>query len=261
MAPDSAVWLYAVTRGVPAERLAGLAGVGGGPVGLVEAAGLVAVVGTVPLAEFGEEPLARNLENLPWLETVARAHHHVVDTVARFGPVVPTRLATVYRDGARVGAVLMQRQAEFGTALDRVAGRVEWGVKAYAVPGASATAALVPDRVDERPGLAYLRRRRAQLAGRELAQQAALHSADQVHDVLGRHAEAARRHTPQDRRLIGDTGWMVLNGAYLAAAAATAEFATVVRELADRHPTIRLELTGPWPPYSFVAVQAGEAQR
>lgn len=256
MAPDTAIWLHAVTRGVPVDRLAGLAGVGGGEVSFVTAAGLVAVIAKVPLAEFGEEPLARNLENLPWLEMVARAHHHVVDTVARFGPVVPTRLATVYRDEPRVGAVLAQRQTEFGTALDRVAGRAEWGVKAYAV--ASAPAESVPDHVDERPGLAYLRRRRAQLSGREQAQQAALHSAEQVHDVLERHADAACRHSPQDRRLTGDTGWMVLNGAYLAAAAAAAEFATVVRDLADRHPTIRLELTGPWPPYSFVAMESGK---
>lgn len=260
MAEDSALWLHAVTRGVPAMRLAGLVGVGGGQVRLVEAAGLAGVVADVPLDEFGQEPLTRNLENLAWLENVARAHHHVVATVARLGPVAPTRLATIYRDEARVAEVLIAQHTDFEEALDRVAGRTEWGVKAYAIPGAAVEPPSTAEGAAERPGLAYLRRRRAQLSSTELAQQAAVHSAEQVHDALGQYAEAARRHTPQDRRVTGEAGWMVLNGAYLAGSEAADEFAAMVRQLAEQHPAIRLELTGPWPPYSFAAVEAEEAR-
>ncbi|MER6596745.1 GvpL/GvpF family gas vesicle protein, partial [Micromonospora purpureochromogenes] len=71
--------------------------------------------------------------------------------------------------------------------------------------------------------------------------------------ALAGYAAVARRHAPQDRRLSGAPTAMVLNGAYLVETAGVAGFAALVRELADRHPEIRLELTGPWPPYSFVA--------
>jgi hypothetical protein len=53
---------------------------------------------------------------------------------------------------------------------------------------------------------------------------------------------------------------MVLNGAYLVDAGHGARFADAVKALADRHRAIRLELTGPWPPYSFAAVQDEEPE-
>jgi hypothetical protein len=72
---------------------------------------------------------------------------------------------------------------------------------------------------------------------------------------------AARRHPPQDRRLSGTPDWMVLNGAYLVDAAMAIEFADSVRQLVSGYPTLRVELTGPWPPYSFAAVDDEEPAR
>jgi hypothetical protein len=97
MADEFGSWLYAVTDGTPGEWLRGASGVGGQPVRTVAAAGLTAAVTSVCLAEFGEEPLRRNLENLAWLEAAARKHHHVIEIIARHAPVIPIRLATVYR--------------------------------------------------------------------------------------------------------------------------------------------------------------------
>ena len=261
MAEDSGVWLHAVTRGVDPRRLAGRTGVGGGPTRTVEGGGLVAVVSSVDLDTFGEEALRRNLEDLAWLEAVARAHHDVVDAVGRMGAVVPARLATVYRDDARVAEMLGQRRADFTAVLDRIAGRTEWGVKMYAVPGAEpvATSAPAPDTTG--PGAAYLRRRREQLSATERTQQAAVRSAEEVHAALGDSAEAARRHPPQDRRLTGQSAPMVLNGAYLVDSRRAREFGQAVAAQADRHPALRLELTGPWPPYSFATLEDAETPR
>ncbi|MEV1287529.1 GvpL/GvpF family gas vesicle protein [Micromonospora sp. NPDC049679] len=256
MTGNHGVWLHLVARDLDPRQIVGLTGVGGAPLRAVEAGGLIGVVGTVDLDEFGEEPLRRNLENLPWLETVARAHHDVAQAVGRFGPVAPTRLATVYHDDTRVASVLAQRRTAFTAALDRVAGRTEWGVKAYAAAGTGAAAARpVPAGGGASPGMAYLQRRRAQLSASEAAQRAAVNGADEVHTALERHAEAGRRHKPQDERLTGAAGWNVLNGAYLVDAARAEEFATLVRQLGDAHPGLRLELTGPWPPYSFAVVE------
>ena len=45
---------------------------------------------------------------------------------------------------------------------------------------------------------------------------------------------------------------MVLNGIYLLDADRAAEFAAIARQFAAEHATLRVEITGPWPPYSFV---------
>ncbi|WP_460492431.1 GvpL/GvpF family gas vesicle protein [Dactylosporangium cerinum] len=52
------VWLHAVTRDADPCGLDGLTGIGGCAVRTVQAGGLVAVVSSVDLAQFGEEPCA-----------------------------------------------------------------------------------------------------------------------------------------------------------------------------------------------------------
>ncbi|MFG3556281.1 GvpL/GvpF family gas vesicle protein [Micromonospora sp. NPDC047557] len=245
------VWLHGVVRDVDRAVLATVTGMGGVPVRAVSAAGLVAVVSTAPLDEYGEEPLRRNLEDLAWLERAARAHHAVVEALARQGPVVPARLATVHTDDGRVAASLAARRAELSATLARLTGRGEWGVKGYLVPGASVPS--VAEAGGGGVGTAYLRRRRAQLTAREEHQQVASAAADAVHVALCEVAVAGRRHAPQDRRLSGVSTPMALNGAYLVDTAALPRFTELVGSLGSRHPGLRLELTGPWPAYSFVA--------
>ncbi|MER7891771.1 GvpL/GvpF family gas vesicle protein [Micromonospora sp. NPDC094482] len=253
---DAGRWLHGVVREADLGLLGAITGMAAEPVRPVRAAGLVAVVSDVPLTEYGEEALRGNLEDLAWLERAARAHHRVVDALTRAGAVVPARLATVHHDDARVAASLTERRAELVTLLDRLTGRGEWGVKGYVVPGTAPRAEQTAGPGGA--GAAYLRRRRAQLTAREDGQRAADSAAAAVHEALARHAVAARRHAPQDRRLSGAPTAMALNGAYLVDAGALAGFAGLVEALGTRHPELRLELTGPWPPYSFVAERSAE---
>jgi hypothetical protein len=245
---DTGVWMHAVVAAdVDPGNLTGMVGVAGTPVRTVAAAGIAAAVSDVPLAEYGEPALHRNLEDLHWLERVARTHHAVVEGLSQIGAVVPARLATIYHDDDRVARVLTERRDELFAVLDRLAGREEWGIKAYAV------ADVAPSDVsDDRTGTAYLLRRKAQLAAQRQGQQAAAEAAAAVHAALADYAVAARRHPPQDRRLSGADTAMALNGAYLVDREDLPSFATLVSDLAQHNPAIRLELTGPWPPYSFV---------
>ncbi|SCL14314.1 Gas vesicle synthesis protein GvpL/GvpF [Micromonospora rhizosphaerae] len=250
------VWLHGVVADADPAVLAGITGMDGRPVRAVRAVGLVAVVSAAPLTEYGEEALRRNLEDLAWLERAARTHHAVVDALSRAGAVVPARLATVYRDDDRVARVLTERRDELAGTLAGLTGREEWGVKGYVVPGAVPRSAEPAG--EGGTGAAYLRRRRAQLTAREEGQRIAAEAAATVHTALAGYAVAARRHAPQDRRLSGAATAMVLNGAYLIDRAALDGFSELVGALADRHPELRLELTGPWPPYSFVTEPSAE---
>ncbi|MCP9976975.1 GvpL/GvpF family gas vesicle protein [Actinomadura madurae] len=134
LAGDTAVYLYGVARGLDPAALGDAAGVAGAPVRGVRAAGLTALVSTVRLEEYGEAALRANLEDLAWLEATARAHHDVVDRAAHAAPTAPVRIATIYRDDARVAEVLAAQGERFAEVLDLVSGRSEWGVKAYAAP-------------------------------------------------------------------------------------------------------------------------------
>ncbi|MFI7104992.1 GvpL/GvpF family gas vesicle protein [Nonomuraea sp. NPDC050227] len=260
MATDQGVYLYAVTRD-EGEGPDGLAGVAGAPVRRLAHRGLAAFLSTVSLAEFGEEALRRSMEDLAWLEETARAHHRVVEAVAALRPTAPVRLVTVYTGEAQVRELLDERHEQFDAVLARVAGRREWGVKAYAVPGGAEPAADPQGATqDATPGAAYLNRRRAALRSREADWRQAAEQARAVHEALMDVAVVGRCHRAQDPQLSGRREQMVLNGAYLVDDARAAEFARVIEDVADRGVTV--ELVGPWAPYSFAALdQDGEAAR
>ena len=249
------IWVYAITERVDLTPLTQIKGVGGRQVHTVEAAGLTAVAEDVGMAEFGEEALRRNLEDLDWLETTARAHHGVIDAVAQQGPLVPMRLATVYSGDELITAMLTEQSADFRSALRRISGHLEWGVKVYAErqPEASdeSAGATTASRPGDGAGTAYLQRRRNQLAAQKNARRETLASAELIHAELSRYADETRVHAPQAPQLTGIKAPMILNAAYLLDSARGEDFAAAVAGLADQHPGLRLELTGPWPPYSF----------
>lgn len=107
--------------------------------------------------------------------------------------------------------------------------------------------------------MAYLRRRRDALSARRDSWREAAESARLAHAALGRHAAESRLHAPQSPQLSGRTEPMVLNAAYLLDDDRAGQFAQAVAALNDRNPRLRLELTGPWPPYSFAEPDTGGA--
>ena len=257
----SAVWAYAVAEHVRPACLDEMEGVGGGPVRAVTAAGLMAIAGDVPAAEFGEAALRRNLENLAWLEATARAHHRVIEAIAGEAPVVPMRLATVYRDDAGTAASLTERAGDLRAALARIRAHKEWGIKAYAARPAGPGAAGDPDPAprDSGPaaagsGAAYLARRRQELSAHERARRDVAASAEQIQARLAALADEGRLHPPQSPQLAGHSAQMILNAAYLVADEREGDFAAAVADLAGRNPAVRIEITGPWPPYSFAGL-------
>ncbi|HEX5565378.1 MAG TPA: GvpL/GvpF family gas vesicle protein [Streptomyces sp.] len=268
------VYAYAVVRAaaVPDDLLEGLRGVAGAPVHVLcdtgpgntgaAGTGLGALVSPVPAADFDEAPLRARLEDLPWLERTARAHQRVVDTVASAACVLPMRLATVYRGEAKVRAVLAGDRERFGSALGALDGRIEWGVKVYADLSGSPGGEDSPERAapaaagrTAASGRDYLRQRGAARRARDERLRRAEEMTGRVHGALSELAERACLHRPQDSRLSGREGENLLNAAYLVPRERASEFALRVDELAERSAGLRVELTGPWAPYSF----AGEA--
>lgn len=247
MTNDNCVWVYAVADDIDP---AALIGIGGADVRRIAAAGLVAAVSSVPADQFGEAALRRNLENLPWLEQTARAHHAVIEAVAKEHTTVPMRLATVYTSDEGAAEMLRDRAADLRQALARITARSEWGVKIYPAleqpPGPS-------EPQKEKPGAAYLKRRKAELNARQDARQQALTSAEAIYHELSVLADAARTYPPQSPEIAGSPTSMVLNAAYLVPDDRADEFAAAVTTLAAKHPSVQLSLTGPWPPYSFVS--------
>ncbi|RSS78515.1 GvpL/GvpF family gas vesicle protein [Streptomyces sp. WAC06614] len=269
------VYVYAVTGTPPGpppdDLVAGLVGVAGRPVALLAApgAGPVAfVVSDVPRSGWTQEALRSHFEDLRWVEATARAHHQVIDSLAARATVLPLRLATLYEDRARALQALAARGEEFAARLERLRGYTEFGVKVYVsrvpepaaepaqgpAPGPAGTTAGAPP---VSPGKAYLRARRAQHHAHEDRYRHAQLAAERIAAVAGRYAAEQVRHPVQRGPLAAAAdGENVLNDAFLVAAAEAGAFRTEVVAAAEDLPGIRVEVTGPWAPYSFAAAPA-----
>ncbi|MFG1671220.1 GvpL/GvpF family gas vesicle protein [Streptomyces sp. Y7] len=254
-------YVYAVCRPFRSALQAQLTGVAGAPPKQLTHHGLVAVVSSVPEADFAEGPLRAHLEDLDWLTVTARAHQQVIDALTAVTTPLPLRLATVFRDDSGVRTMMEAREEDFRRVLDRLEGRVEWGVKVYVdrEPAEAAEPAEPgPPEHGAGSGRDYLRRRRMQTRAHEDVWQRATEFSGRLHETLSAFAEDSRLHAPQSAALSTASGQNVLNAAYLVPRADSEEFVELVDREKDDVPGIRVELTGPWAAYSFTAEFAEE---
>ncbi|MEV5969587.1 GvpL/GvpF family gas vesicle protein [Streptomyces sp. NPDC051921] len=255
-------YAYAVVRPASAldeDALRGVEGVASAAVRLVDAGAVAAAVSSVPEGEFSEEALKVRLENLDWLERVARAHHGVVEFLAARTTVLPLRLATVYVDDARVRDVLHRGAETFTRMLNRFADHVEWGVKVYAEAPRGPAAPDGADADAPDPGRAYLRRRRQQREDRGAAWSAAAEAVRRIEAEAGGVAVELAHHRPQQGQLAVGTGENVANDSYLVPNDRSDEFCERVRRSTLDLPGVRVEITGPWAPYSFAVLTEPDA--
>jgi len=257
--PALGLYLYGIVRAD--VRITGeLPGVdSSSSVFLLEGSELAAIVSSVPLEEFGEEPLRENLNEVAWLEEKARAHEGVLEALLESTTVVPTRLCTIFSDEKQVREMMSRERDALLEALERLEGKAEWGVKAFAGSGALERAALerAKEGADEEsvsPGAAYMDRRRREARARENAEEIADGWAQAIHERLARCAAEALLNPLQRREVSGRDGDMLLNGVYLVEDEKVEQFRELASELADDYCTrgVLVELTGPWPAYNFV---------
>lgn len=229
---------YAVTRDHT------LAPVGPAGIRLITSRGLALVVADVELAPFAA--LATNpahwatepAEDDP-LVMLARRHDVVVRAVFEHQPVLPLRFGTILRDEQAAVRLLAGHHDGARARLDRVDGHREWGVRARAA--APEEPAAQPDGMS---GTEYLAMRRDRLVATARTKRDAFTAAGALHEALTRHAAET---VPRNRK----SATPLLDAAYLVSADAEPAF----HAEAACHGDLAVEVTGPWPPYSFVRLE------
>ena len=262
-AGPSLVYLYGLTDAALAETaVEDVEGIAPGrPIRVVRGQGVAAVVSDVPPEEFSREALTENLNELPWLEVLARSHARVLDHLVSHGAVLPARLATIYRSDDQVREVLDRERAIFARTLDRLQGVREWGVK-VSVDRAGLSRAI--DEADDVSGLdaagassggtAYLVRRQREKRVDERVRGEVRARAHEVHATLSAVSVDARVLAARAKLPGTNAGEVVLSGAYLVARDREDAFNATVAELGRRFApqAIAIAASGPWPPYNFV---------
>src|SRR5262249_12775441 len=127
-----AFWIYGVQDAAAARPPSGSGVDPAHAIEHVRHAGFAALASRVDRARFEADALRESLEQIDTLDAIVRAHDRVLGEALRAGPVVPFRIGTIYASEDSVRAMLVRERTELARALERVRGRSEWGVKAFA---------------------------------------------------------------------------------------------------------------------------------
>jgi hypothetical protein len=162
-------------------------------------------------------------------------HERVLEAVMARAPVLPLRFGAQLDTADQLAEAVAGRRRELRSALDRVRGRVEIGVRV--LPNAPPSPVTSPSRPSPPSGRAYLQSVAAAHRRNERV-------ADAIHRPL--HALAAAsvvrpRSTPP----------ALMVATYLVDTRQVDDFRRLGGELAAAHRDLRVAVTGPWPPYSF----------
>jgi gas vesicle protein GvpL/GvpF len=239
---ESVVYIYALMQSSPMD-LDEMPAVGDADrVRMVSHGHLAALVSDVSLAavQLPEEALTEHGR----LAQLATDHDSVVRAALVRTPVLPLRLATVVANDGAVVRILDEYAATALPRLHELSGHLEWGVRLRTEHREPKTSARLG--VSGQSGTDYLasRRNALQAAKGQRNRDSALAYA--VHETLAQHAT-------ESTLLAGKGQDQLLRSAYLVASESEAAFlAEVDGEAASvGDDGLNLELSGPWPPYSF----------
>lgn len=239
------IYLYGITRSASATSVRAEGVDGASPVEPLACDGFECWISRVNADEYGKQ-LPERMEDLEWLATAGVRHQRVVAAIAARTEILPARFGTVFLTDKSLVQDVQARRRELTRAFRKIAGAEEWGVKVFAErrPAAAVSSSV-------KSGREYLKRKAEILETRARRELPA---------AIGDLAEALNSLAVDSAavgKVSGGQPGLEWQASYLVAKKKRAEFQKILRKFAARlGDTHRIECTGPWPPYSFVAAGA-----
>lgn len=243
--PRTVLYLYAISRNGD-FRISQPGVDGSSSVEPLACSGLICWISRVAHREFADQ-LEERMQDLDWLAAAGVRHQQAVAAIASQSDVLPARFATIFVTPDSLERHIRDQKPVLLAALERIAGCDEWGVKVHVVPNTEAGAGKQSRNKEiARSGREYLERKAATLQARPAKSDPVF---DEFANELGRHSREAARVSTQ-----GALPGLEWQASFLVPRRQREAFLATTSRYAERwHDQHRIECTGPWPPYSFVA--------
>jgi hypothetical protein len=268
-------YVYGVMSGVDPDAVTGWSGIEGVPIEAIVEGELMAVFSLVTGRPnvWGVGPDGE--ADLSLLAPRVHEHERVLEGLLAYGAVLPMRFGMLHRSGSAVRDMLIMHREPITSALARVEGRVEWGLTVRWDSGRARAAlaeSLGPVAMSARapnsgtPGRSYLSRRSTERALAEQLEEVGHRISADLDASLREVAAAGVVHQitsrSADRHPAEPEAETLLKASYLVASDDSDRFREVIVDHLEAAGAVGLsgDLTGPWPPYNFAALELDEVR-
>ncbi|MBM4302263.1 MAG: GvpL/GvpF family gas vesicle protein [Deltaproteobacteria bacterium] len=221
---------------------------------------LAAVWSPVPVEDFCGPEAEERLRDLTWIGPRVIRHQEVVAGVMRHSPVLPVRFGTIFASLTNLEKILQRHSDTIAGFLERLTDQEEWAVKGMLDRDGAREqlfslklAREVESLEALSPGTRYFQEQRFRAGCDQELQRWLQRVCREVWTDLRDYAAEARERRLLSREATGSDQDMVWNWALLMPRQAVGGFQALIQDVNAQyaHRGLRLECTGPWPPYSF----------
>jgi|SRR5579862_3730984 len=239
----SALYLYGITLSSrPKAAKVASPGIDGlHSVRPVECGKFVCWASAVDGTGFSRE-IDRNMENLEWLALHSVRHQQVVAEIANRGTVIPARFGTVFSGEQALLKNVQGRKAALEKVFQRISEADEWGVKVFAEHQPS------PETPQEvRSGKDYLQHKAARLKRRPERDDSGLRE-------FGAELAKIASDSAPSGKISGVQPDLLWQATFLVPRRRRKQWDKALQDFVKKWSGARrIEVNGPWPPYSFVS--------
>jgi hypothetical protein len=228
--------------------------------------GLYVIFKLVREEEFSEENLKKNINNIEWLEVNARDHIEVIQLIMKTTSVVPFRFGTLFQTEENLRRFVTTYSSSLIENLELADQKEEYAVKVFCdrmkladkIDDLSPEAAMLENQImASSPGRAFLlKKKKNETVEREIDLLYKRYSQLLFNEISQFSSQAVLANLlPKD--FTGRDEDMILNAAFLVITGIVKDFESIIYQVKQKYAPIGIdiEVTGPWPPFSFTSIR------
>jgi len=217
-------------------------------------------------SEFSEENLKINLSDIQWIESNAREHFSVISLIMENSTVIPFRFGTIFNTHDSLKKFITDYSDSLIENFLHIAGKEEWSVKIYCnrnilceqIDELSQDAAEMEKQImASSPGKAFLlKRKKTDLIENEM-NKICQNYGQQYYNDFKSLSELTYLNNLLPKEFTGREDTMILNASFLVIKNKVTDFIKTSDTLRTKDSNIgfSIEVTGPWPPFSFISIK------
>ena len=230
---------------------------------------LEAVISEVSIEEFSSEEIQKKAEeDLEWIKGKAQIHEEIIEQAMRTSgsviiPVIPMQFGVIFKTREKLQETIYNNLENFRKSLEFLAGRQEWGVKAFLDQKVfegfieNENEELLAKKREAKAlpkGLSFFAKKKVASTIDEIKEKELDQIINEIYESLAESGVSLHKAKILEKDFTLMTEEMILNGFYLIEESRLNEFKGKAEEFREKFNLqgIKIEMSGPWPSYHFI---------